>query len=122
MYCGVKIGDGSLFKEQEPQPTATSEQLRAFSQNSVGVSSPAAAFSRVRTNVMWNNGEMHVKITATTDNSDNEEHRDEWKRQPSTTLYIDIHTWAALVAMTASKRQELELRSFPIDGDKTQFL
>jgi hypothetical protein len=65
---------------------------------------------------MWSDGEMYVRL-----HMDTREGPDEGP-QPNVALYFPIHDWEAIVSTAASKRRELELRSFSGDSDNTNLV
>lgn len=101
--CEVQIGDGSLFRDQEPHIKSMDDIPY--------MATATADITQLR--VMWFDGEMFVKFSAVTREVDEE------APQPKVTLYFHIHDWEAMTAVAKSKRRDLELRSYHNDSDDT---
>lgn len=112
----VQIGDGSQYQEKQPALPDIGEDVKAWRkahrENRLPIM--AGATGRASASVLWDDGIMMVRLELESRPVSHE------NAQPNILVGLTSHAWEALVASVASKRRELELRSFPDDGDSTE--
>lgn len=111
MQCEIKIGDGSEYREGH------AEWLDEWD-----IPFLSCATCNVAASVLWNDGEMMARIRAVDAGVDEGVPAEERKVQPDVTLWFNIHDFEGIAAAIASKRRELEMRSFCDQDNKANII
>ena len=113
----VQIGDGSQYQQKAnplPDPAENLEKWKQAVHNS-RISLKSGTEGHASCSVLWDCATMNARIEIACPGNPEVENP-----QPDIILAMDIHTWDAIVAYIASKRRELELRSFHDSEDDTE--
>ena len=110
----IQIGDGSQYqKPVEERPEGVKEWLKWHKDNRIPPQS--GVLGEADSSVLWADCMMLVRLALRGDTDE-----PDVNEQPDVLVAMDVHQWESLVALVASQRRELELRTPADPDDKTE--